>query len=121
MIGESLANDFQYTKLKYKQYIYFSLSIPTYVSFMFHFIQFIYQRLSLFCLFKLILSLDLIDFSLMYYQDNNAEHNKFTFMHTVEFTRFFRKNRKQNKQKYCFSLQLQGCAHYSLLVVITHY
>ena len=28
MIGKSLANDFQYTKLKYKQYLYFSLNIP---------------------------------------------------------------------------------------------
>ena len=97
MIGESLANDFQYTKLKCKLYLYFSLNIPTYVSFMFYFIQFIYKLLFLFCLLKLILSLNLIDFYLTYYQDNNAEHNKFTFMHTVEFARFFRKNRKQNK------------------------
>ena len=56
MIGKLLANDFQYTKLKYKQHLYFSLNIPTYVSFMFLFIQFVYQSLCLFCLHKLVLS-----------------------------------------------------------------
>ena len=34
----------------------------------------------------------------------------------MEIARFLRKNRKQNKQKYCYTLQLKGCAHYSLLV-----
>ena len=47
---------------------------------------------------------------------------KLSMIHTVEIARFFRKkNRKQNKQKYCYSLQLKSCAHYSLLVDITHY
>ena len=53
-IDQSLANDFQYTKLKYKQHLYSSLKIPTYVSFMFIFIQFINQSLFPFCLFKLV-------------------------------------------------------------------
>ena len=53
MIDKSLANDFQYTKLKYKQYLQFKYT--TYVSFMFLFIQFIYQSLFLFCLLKLVL------------------------------------------------------------------
>ena len=53
MIGKSLANYFQYTKLKYKPYLQFKYA--TYVSFMFLFIQFIYQSLFLFCLLKLVL------------------------------------------------------------------
>ena len=39
-------------------------------------IQFIYQSLFLFCLPELFLSLDLIHFYLIYYQDNNIEHHK---------------------------------------------
>ena len=52
MIGKSLANGFQYTKLKYKQYLQFKYT--TYVSFMFLFIQFNCQSLFLFCLLKLV-------------------------------------------------------------------
>ena len=66
-------------------------------------------------LFKFVLSLNLIHFYLLYYQDNNTEHHKVNFI-SIEIARFLRKNRKQNKQKYCYSLQLKGCAHYSLLV-----
>ena len=59
----------------------------------------------------------------MYYQDNSTEHdNVISILHAVEIARFFRKkNRKQNKEKYCFSLKLEGCAHYSLPEDITHY
>ena len=83
---------------------------------MFLFIHFIYQSLFLFCLLKLILFSKFNSFlpNLL-----SREHHIF---HTVEIARFFRKkNRKQNKQKYCYFLQLKGCAHYSLLVDITHY
>ena len=52
MIGKSLANGFQYTKLKYKQYLQFNFKS---ISCMFLFIQFIYQSLFLFCLLKLLL------------------------------------------------------------------
>ena len=74
MIGRSLANEFQYTKLKYKQYL--QVKYTTYVSFMFLFIQSIYQFLLLFCLLKLVLSLSLIYFYLMYYQDHDTDHHK---------------------------------------------
>ena len=92
------------------------------------FIQFIYQSLFLVCLLKLVLSLNLIHFYLMYYQDNSTEHHKVVCIHlVVKIDRFFekkkkkKKNRTQNKQKYCYSLKLKGCAHYSLLENITHY
>ena len=58
----------------------------------------------------------------MYYKDNSTEHHKaISILHAVEIPRFFRKNKKQNKQKYRYSLKLKGCAHYSLLEDITHY
>ena len=60
MIGKSLENDFQYTKLKYKQYLYVCLNIP-----LMFFVCFFYV--------------------------------------------------------FCYYLQPKGCAHYSLLVDITHY
>ena len=89
---------------------------------MFLFIQFIYQSLFLFCLLKLVLSLSLIYFYPMYYQDNNTEHYKVIYLpYSRNCQVLQKKNRKQNKQKYCYFLQLKGCAHYSLLVDITHY
>ena len=59
----------------------------------------------------------------MYYQDNSTERHKvISILHAVEIPRFFKKkNRKQNKQKYGYSLKLKGCAHYSLLEDITHF
>ena len=59
----------------------------------------------------------------MYYQGNSAEHHKaISILHAVEIPWFFRKkNRKQNKQKYCCSLKLKDFPHYSLLEDITHY
>ena len=67
MIGKLLANDFQYTKLKYKQYLYFSLNIPL-------------TFLLCFFLFSLFLSpcffFVYLNFYLTYYQDNNTEHHK---------------------------------------------
>ena len=122
MIGKSLANDFQYTKLKYKQYLYFSLISPCF--FYVSFYSVIYQSLFLVCLLKLVLSLNLIHFYLMYYQDNSTEHHKVVcILHAVKIDRFFKKKKKQdtNKQKYCYSLKLNGCADYSLLENITHY
>ena len=57
MIARSLVNDFQYTKLKYKQYLYFSLNIP--LMFLSPCFFFVY-----------------LNFYLTYYQDNNTEHHK---------------------------------------------
>ena len=115
MIGRSLANDFQYTKLKYKQYLQFKCT--TYVSFIFLFIQSIYQFLLLFCLLKLVLSLSLIYFYLIYYQDNNTDHHKvISPSHSRNFQVLQKKKKKRNKRKYWYSLQLKGCAHYSLLL-----
>ena len=115
MIGKSLANGFQYTKLKYKQY--FQFKYTTYVSFMFVFIQFIYQSLFLFCLLKLVLFSKFNSFlpNLL-----AGEHHK-AILHTVKIARFFKKKQQETKQLFCYSLQLKNCAHYSLLVDITHY
>ena len=100
---DHLANDFQYTKIKYKQYLYFSLFISP----------------VLFCLLKLALSLNLIHFYLMYYQDNKTEHHKVIYPPYSRNCQVLQK--RGNKQKYSYSLQLKGCAQYSLLVDITHY
>ena len=115
MISKSLANDFQYTKLKYKQYLYFSLNIPL----MFLLCFFLFSLFIRPCFFFLYLnfSLNLIHFYLIYYQESII---KLSILHTVEITRFFRK-KQETKQLFCYSLQLKGCAHYSLLVDITHY
>ena len=71
------------------------------------------------CFFFLYLnfSLNLIHFYLIYYQESII---KLSILHTVEIARFFRK-KQETKQLFCYSLQLKGCAHYSLLVDITHY
>ena len=94
----------------------FSLYI-TYVSLRTLFLQFIYQFLFLFCLFKLVFSLTLIRFYLIYYQDNNIELHKEHHFSSVEKRGnnfFWRKKRKQNK-KQCYSLQLKDRAHFLLL------
>ena len=94
MIGKSIANDFQYTNLKDKQYLYFSLNIPCFLTF-FLFIQFIYQPLVLVCLLKLVLSLNSIHFYLIYHQDKGSEHHKATsILHAVEIPRFFRRKQE---------------------------
>ena len=94
MIGKSLGNDFEYTKLKDKQHLYFSLNTPCFLTF-FLFIQFIYQSLFLVSLLKLVHSLNLIHFYLMYYQDNSTEHHKaISILHAVEIPRFFRKKQE---------------------------
>ena len=67
MIDKSLANDFQYTKLKYKQYLYFSLNIPL----MFLLCFFLFSLFLSPCFFFVYLN-----FYLIYYQDNNTEHHK---------------------------------------------
>ena len=117
MVDKSLANDFQYTKLKYEQYLYFSLNIPL----MFHlflFIQFIYQSLFLFCLFKLVFSINLIHFYLMYYPHNNTEHHKVIYAPSVEISRFFR---KKTGKKLTILLFLANKRLLSLLTTGKHY
>ena len=58
----------------------------------------------------------------MYYQDNNIEHRKVIYPPYSRNCQILqKKNRMQNKQRHCYSLQLKGCAHYSFLVDITHY
>ena len=70
---------------------------------------FVYLNLSFF--------LNLIHLYLIFYQESII---KLSILHTVEIARFFRK-KQETKQLFCYSLQLKGCAHYSLLVDITHY
>ena len=64
---------------------------------MFLFIQLIYQSLFPVCLLKLVLSLNLIHFYLIYYQDNSAEHHKvISIPHAAEIARFFRNKISKN-------------------------
>ena len=70
---------------------------------------FLYLNLSFF--------LNLIHFYLIYYQESII---KLSILHTVEIASFLRKN-QETKSLFCYSLQQKGCAHYSLLVDITHY
>ena len=60
-----------------------------------------------------------LNFYLMYYQDNNTEHHKVIYPPYSRNCQVLQK--RGNKQKYSYSLQLKGCAQYSLLVDITHY
>ena len=116
MIGKSLANDFQYTKLKYKQYLQFKYT--THVSFMFLFIQFIYHSLFLFCLLKL----DLFSkFNSFLPNLLSGEHHKAIYPPHNRNCQVLQKKKQETKQLICYSLQLKGCAHYSLLADITHY
>ena len=88
MIGKSLANDFQYTKLKYKQYLYFSLNIP--LMFLLCFFSF-----SLFlspCFFFVYLN-----FYLMYYQDNNTEHHNVIYPVYSRNGQVLQKKKETNK------------------------
>ena len=117
MVGKSLANDFQYTKLKYEQYLYFSLNIPV----MFHlflFIQFIYQSLFLFCLFKLVFSINLIHFYLCIIPTIIQSIIKLSMLHTVEISRFFR---KKTGKKLTILLFLANKRLLSLLTTGRHY
>ena len=96
----------------------------TYVYFMFLFIQFVYQSLFLFCLLKLALSLNLIHFYLIYYQDNGTEHHKaISILHAVEIPRFFRRKQETEQTKISLFFKtkrlcplLFTARHYSLLV-----
>ena len=56
----------------------------------------------------------------MYYRDDNTEHHKVIYPPYSRNCQVLQKN-TENKQKYFCSLQLKGCAHYSLPVYITHY
>ena len=113
MIGKSLANDFQYTKLKYKQYLYFNLNIPL-------------VFLLCFFLFSLFLSpcffFVYLNFYLMYYQDNNTEHHKVIYPPYSRNCQVLQQKRKQTKiflflaTKRLCSVLITG-RHYSLLVI----
>ena len=117
MIGKSLANDFQYTKLKYKQYLQFKYT--TYVSFMFLFIQFI-SPCFFFVYLSLSFSLNLIHFYLIYYQESII---KLSVLYTVEIARFFRKKQETKQLFLLFLATKRLCSllitgrHYSLLVI----
>ena len=77
MICKSLANDFHYTKLKYKQYLYFSLNIPP---------------LFLLCFFLLSPCFFVyLKFYLMYYQDNITEHHKVIYRPYSRNSQFLQK------------------------------
>ena len=113
MIDKSLANDFQYTKLKYKQYLYFNLNIPL-------------VFLLCFFLFSLFLSpcffFVYLNFYLMYYQDNNTEHHKVIYPPYSRNCQVLQQKRKQTKiflflatKRLCLVL-ITG-RHYSLLVI----
>ena len=106
MIGKSLANDFQYTKLKYKQYLYFSLNIPL----MFLLCFFLFSLFLSPCFFFVYLN-----FYLMYYQDNNTEHHKVIYPPYSRDCQVLQKKRK--KTKIFLFLVNKGCAPYSLLVI----
>ena len=113
MIGKSLANDFQYTKLKYKHYLYFSLNIPL-------------MFLLCFFLFSLFLSPCFVfvnlNFYLTYYQDNNTEHHKVIYPPYSRNCQVLQQKRKQTKiflflaTKRLCSVLITG-RHYSLLVI----
>ena len=113
MIGKSLANDFQYTKLKYKQYLYFSLNIPL----MFLLCFFLFSLFLSPCFFFVYLN-----FYLMYYQDNNTEHHKVIYPPYSRNCQVLQKKRKQTKiflflaTKRLCSVLITG-RHYSLLVI----
>ena len=86
---------------------------------------FVYPWLFLFCFLKLVFSLNLIHFYLMYYQEIIQSIIKLCIPHTAEIARFFRKKKqKQNKQKTLLFLETKKlCSllitgrHYSLLVI----
>ena len=84
---------------------------------------FVYPWLFLFCFLKLVFSLNLIHFYLMYYQDNNTEHHKVMYPPYSRNCTVLQKKKTGNKinKKHCYSLKLKSCAHCSLLVDITHY
>ena len=113
MIGKSLENDFQYTKLKYKQYLHFSLNIPL----MFLLCFFLFSLFLSPCFFFVYLN-----FYLMYYQDNNTEHHKVIYLPCSRNCQALQKKRKQTKiflflatKRLCLVL-ITG-RHYSLLAI----
>ena len=113
MIGKSLADDLQYTKLKYKQYLYFSLNIPL----MFLLCFFLFSLFLCPCFFFANLN-----FYLRYYQDNNTEHHKVVYPPYSRNCQVLQKKRKQTKiflflaTKRLCSVLITG-RHYSLLVI----
>ena len=58
----------------------------------------------------------------MYYQDNNTEHPKVIYLpYSRNCQILWKKTGNKINKKYCSTLKLNGCGHYSLLVDITHY
>ena len=114
MIGKSLANSFQYTKLKYKEY--FQFKYTTYVSFLFLFIHFIYQSLFLFCLLKLILFSKFNSFlpNLL-----SREHHKAICLPYSRNCQVLQKKKGNKIGVLSFLATKRLCS--SLLVDITHY
>ena len=92
---------------------------------MFLFIDFIYPSLFLFCLLKLVFSLNLSHFYLIYYQDSNAEHHKVIYSPCSRNCQVpQKKTGKKIKQKILPFLETKRlCSllitgrHYSLLVI----
>ena len=120
MIGKSLANDFQYTKLKYKQYLYFSLNIPLMFLLCFFLFSLFISPCFFFVYLSLSFSLNLIHFYLIYYQESII---KLSVLYTVEIARFFRKKQETKQLFLLFLATKRLCSllitgrHYSLLVI----
>ena len=110
MIGKSLANDFQYTKLKYKQYLYFSLNIPLMFLLCFFLFSLFISPCFFFVYLSLSFSLNLIHFYLIYYQESII---KLLSSIQQKLLGSSEKNRKQNS---CFAIPCNKKA-----VLITHY
>ena len=116
MIGKSLANGFQYTKLKYKQYLQFKYT--TYVSFMFLFIQFIYQSLFLFCLLKLVL---FSKFNSSLPNLLSGEHHKAIYPPYSRNCQVLQKKTGNKVAVLLFLITKRLCSLLITLVDITHY
>ena len=120
MIGKSLANYFQYTKLKYKQYLYFSLNIPLMFLLCFFLFSLFISPCFFFVYLSLSFSLNLIHFYLIYYQESIV---KLSVLYTVEIARFFRKKQETKQLFLLFLATKRLCSflvtgrHYSLLVI----
>ena len=86
--------------------------------FLLRFFLFSLFSLFLFCLLKLVL---FSKFNSFLPNRLSREHRKAICpLYSRNYHVLQKKNRKQNSC-FCYSLQLKGCAHYSLLVDITHY
>ena len=85
---------------------------------MFLFIQFNCQSLFLFCLLKLV---RFSKFNSFLPNLLSGEHHKAVYPPYSRNLPGSSEKKQETKQLFCYSLQLKGCAHYSLRVDITHY